>query len=408
MGEGTYVTKATKSGKSRSIKLPFDVPLLLIVIVLLVFGLLMVYSASWDFSILMGEGPTYIFGRQVLWVLIGLVFAAIASFIDYHHYRKILVLVGGGTLLLLIAVLIANEQRGTEVTRMLIGGSIQPSELAKAVIVIYLSFWLSSRQDTLNSLQLALIPLGVILGVTFMLIMLQPDLSAAVTVLLLGGILLFLAGCDWKIIMIIMALALVGGLPLVFIYPTGRLRMSAYLTGFNNPLESSYHIQRSLEAVVKGGWFGVGIGQADTKFTGLPLAPTDSIFAVVAEETGILGGFFLVLMFCLLIWRGLVIAKNAPDQLGSLIAFGLTTWISLEALMNMAVLVGLLPFTGNALPLISAGGSSMVVTLTSIGIIMNISKASIEQNSSERSSRSAVVDLRRRDGRGSVPRTYRS
>jgi cell division protein FtsW len=408
MGEGTYVTKATKSGKSRSIKLPFDVPLLLIVIVLLVFGLLMVYSASWDFSILMGEGPTYIFGRQVLWVLIGLVFAGIASFINYHHYRKILVLMWVGTLMLLIAVLIANEQRGTEVTRMLIGGSIQPSELAKAVIIIYLAFWLSSRQDTLNNLQLALIPLGVILGVTFMLIMLQPDLSAAVTVLLLGGILLFLAGCDWKIILIIMVLALVGGLPLVFIYPTGRLRMNAYLTGLNNPLESSYHIQRSLEAVVKGGWFGVGIGQADTKFTGLPLAPTDSIFAVVAEETGILGGFFLVFMFCLLIWRGLVIAKNAPDQLGSLIAFGLTTWIGLEALMNMAVLVGLLPFTGNALPFISAGGSSMVVTLTSIGIIMNISKASMEQKSSERSSRSAVVDLRRRDGRGRVPRTNRS
>jgi cell division protein FtsW len=408
MGEGTYVTKATKTDKSRSIKLPFDVPLLLIVIVLLVFGLLMVYSASWDFSILMGEGPTYIFGRQVLWVLIGLVFAAIASFINYHHYRKILVLMWVGTLLLLIAVLIANEQRGTEVTRMLIGGSIQPSELAKAVIVIYLSFWLSSRQDTLNDLQLALIPLGVILGVTFMLIMLQPDLSAAVTVLLLGGILLFLAGCDWKIIIIIMVVALIGGLPLIFIYPTGRLRMSAYLTGFNNPLESSYHIQRSLEAVVKGGWFGVGIGQADTKFTGLPLAPTDSIFAVVAEETGILGGFFLILMFCLLIWRGLVIAKNAHDQLGSLLAFGLTTWIGLEALMNMAVLVGLLPFTGNALPFISAGGSSMVVTLTSIGIIMNISKVSMEQKTSERSSRSAVVDLRRRDGRGRVPRTNRS
>ncbi|MBW6465783.1 MAG: FtsW/RodA/SpoVE family cell cycle protein [Brevefilum sp.] len=408
MGEGTYVTKAAKSGKSRSIKLPFDVPLLLIVIVLLVFGLLMVYSASWDFSILMGQGPTYIFGRQILWVLIGLVFAAIASFINYHHYRKILVPMWVGTLLLLIAVLIANEQRGAEVTRMLIGGSIQPSELAKAVIVIYLSFWLYGRKETLNNLQLALIPLGIILGVTFMLIMLQPDLSAAVTVLVLGGILLFLAGCDWKVILIIMVVALVGGLPLVFIYPTGRIRMNAYLTGFNNPLESSYHIQRSLEAVVKGGWLGVGIGQADTKFTGLPLAPTDSIFAVVAEETGILGGFFLVLMFCLLIWRGLVIAKNAPDQLGSLLAFGLTTWIGLEALMNMAVLVGLLPFTGNALPFISAGGSSMVVTLTSIGIIMNISKASMEQKSSERSTRSAVVDLRRRDGRGSLPRTNRS
>jgi cell division protein FtsW len=408
MGEGTFVTKSTNSGKSRSIKLPFDVPMLLIVVVMLVFGLLMVYSASWDFSILMGEGPTYIFGRQVLWVLLGFVFAVIASFINYHFYYKILVPMWIGTLLLLFAVLLVNEGRGAEVTRMLVGGSIQPSELAKAVTVIYLSFWLYRRQDSINDVQIALIPLVIILGVTFSMIMMQPDLSAAVTVLLLGVILFFLAGGDWKIILLVVVFALLVGLPLMYVYPTGRARINAYLTGLNNPLESSYHIQRSLEAVVKGGWIGVGIGQADTKFTGLPLAPTDSIFAVIAEEMGIIGGIFLVIMFTLLIWRGLVIAKNAPDQLGSLIAFGLTTWIGIEAFMNMAVMVGLMPFTGNALPFISAGGSSMVVTLTSIGIIMNISKASMEQKSSERSPRSAVVDLRRRDGRGSVSRSNRS
>lgn len=152
----------------------------------------------------------------------------------------------------------------------------------------------------------------------------------------------------------------------------------------------------------------MGIGQADTKFTGLPLAPTDSIFAVIAEETGIIGGFLMVLLYTIMIWRGFVIAKNASDQLGSLIAFGLTIWIGLEALMNMAVIVGLLPFTGNALPLISAGGSSMLVTLTSIGIIMNVSRMSMKQKASERSPHGAVVDLRRRDGRGSVSRRDRS
>lgn len=185
-------------------------------------------------------------------------------------------------------------------------------------------------------------------------------------------------------------------------------RISSYLTSLNNPLESSYHIQRSLEAIVKGGWFGVGIGQADTKFTGLPLAPTDSIFAVLVEETGIIGGVFVTILYTLLVWRGLVIARNAPDKLGSLLAFGLTAWIGIEAMMNMAVIVGLLPFTGNALPFISAGGSSLVVTLTSIGIIMNISRMSIKHNSSERSPKHAVVDLRRRNGRGSVSRNNRS
>ncbi len=409
MGEGTYVNKSNmKTGKSHSLRLPFDVPMLLIVVVLLVFGLLMVYSASWDFSILMGQKPTYIFGRQVLWVLLGLVVAVGASFIDYHLFQKILVPMGLGTLALLVAVLIVNDTGGNDFTRNLLGGSIQPSEMAKAVIVIYLSFWLFRRKDTLNDVQIGYIPLIMILGVTFALIFLQPDLSAAVTVLLLGVILFFLAGGDWKIILLVFVFAILVGIPLMYLYPTGRDRISSYLTSLNNPLQSSYHIQRTLEAVIKGSWFGVGIGQADTKFTGLPLAPTDSIFAVVAEETGIIGGLFLTVMFVLLIWRGLVIAKNAPDQLGSLLAFGLTTWIGIEALMNMAVIVGLLPFTGNALPLISAGGSSMLVSLTSIGIIMNVSKASVSHQSTERSSHSAVVDLRRRDGRGRVSRSHRS
>jgi cell division protein FtsW len=408
MGEQTYVNQTKpKMGNSRSIRLPFDVPMLLIVIVLLVFGLLMVYSASWDFSIFMGEEPTYLFGRQVLWVFLGLIVATAASFIDYHLYQKILVPLGLGTLALLFAVLVVNDG-GRDLTRNLLGGSIQPSEMAKAVIVIYLSFWLYRRKDTLNDMQLGYIPLIMILGVTFALIFLQPDLSAAITVLILGVILFFLAGGDWKVIMIVFVMALLVGIPLMYLYPTGRERLSSYLTGLNNPLQSSYHIQRTLEAVVKGGWFGVGIGQADTKFTGLPLAPTDSIFAVVAEETGIIGGLFLAAMFVLLIWRGLVIAKNAPDQLGSLLAFGLTSWIGIEALMNMAVIVGLMPFTGNALPLISAGGSSMLVTLTSLGIVMNISKVSNKKKSEERSAHSAVVDLRRRNGRGSVSRRNRS
>jgi cell division protein FtsW len=382
--------------------------MLLVVVVLLVFGLLMVYSASWDFSLMMEREPTYLFGRQVLWVLLGIGVAVIASFINYHFYERILPFVGLGTLILLFAVLIVNDQGGGEVTRMLLGGSIQPSEMAKAVIVIYLSFWLYNRKDSLNDVQIAYIPLVLILGVTFSLIMLQPDLSAAITVVMMGVLLFFLAGGDWKVILLVVILVLLVGIPLIYVYPTGRERITSYLTSLNNPLESSYHIQRSLEAVVKGGWFGVGIGQADTKFTGLPLAPTDSIFAVIAEETGIMGGFIMVVLYTVLIWRGFVIAKNAPDQLGALMAFGLTTWIGIEALMNMAVIVGLIPFTGNALPLISAGGSSMVVTLTSIGIIMNISRTSMMHKASERNPHSAVVDLRRRDGRGRVSRRNRS
>lgn len=409
MGEGTFVSRSnTGTRKTRPLQMPFDVPMLLIVVVILVFGLLMVYSASWDFSILNWDDPTYIFNRQVRWIILGLIAGTVISFIDYHWFKKFLVPAGLATLALLFAVLVVNKGADDKGGRNLLGGSIQPSELAKAMIVIYLSFWLYRNKDTFNNFKMGYFPLIIILGVTFALIALQPDLSAAVTIIMLGVIMFFLAGGDWKIILIVFAATLLLGVPLMYLYPTGRARISSYLTSLNDPLESSYHIQRSLEAVVKGGWFGVGIGQAETKFTGLPLAPTDSIFAVIAEETGILGGLFLVTLFVLFIWRGFVIARKAPDQLGSMLAYGLTIWIGIEALMNMAVIVGLMPFTGNALPLVSAGGSSMLVTLTSIGIILNVSKASAKHQAEERSTRSAVVDLRGRNGRGRVSRHNRS
>ena len=181
------------------------------------------------------------------------------------------------------------------------------------------------------------------------------------------------------------------------------MRLEQYLSGLQNPVMGSYHIRRTIEAIIKGGFFGVGIGQADTKFTGLPLPHTDSIFAVIAEETGLVGSSLLVILYGLLMWRGLVIAKRAPDQLGSLLAFGLVGWIVIEALMNIAVIVGLFPFTGNALPFMSAGGSSLLSTMAAIGIVMNVARSSVKKEVSERSQPGAVVDLRGRNGRRGIP-----
>ena len=162
--------------------------------------------------------------------------------------------------------------------------------------------------------------------------------------------------------------------------PTGRIRVESYLEGLRDPLESSYHVRRSLEAFVKGGWVGVGIGKADTKLTGLPVPPTDSIYAVIGEEMGVVGAVFVLALYGGLLWRGLEIAQRAPDLLGSLLAAGLTIWIVLEAFINMAVIVGLLPFAGNALPFISAGGSSLVVSLIAMGIVLNISRRSYQES----------------------------
>jgi cell division protein FtsW len=204
-----------------------------------------------------------------------------------------------------------------------------------------------------------------------------------------------------------LVLVAIFGYLIVTIFPTGSARLSSYLDGLRSPIEASYHVRRSLEAVVQGGWFGVGIGNSDTKFIGLPVPATDSIFAVIAEETGLVGAAFTICLYMLLLWRGLTIARRAADQLGSLLAAGLTLWLVAEALINMTVIVGLMPIAGNALPFISAGGSNMVMSLVAIGIIMSVARTSKKQENEEGRSTSAVVDLRRRDGRRSVPRVVR-
>jgi len=315
-----------------------------------------------------------------------------------------------GTIALLVIVLFVNEIR-LGASRSLYEGSYQPSEVAKLISIIYLAVWLYAKRDFLHDISLGLIPLGVILGIIGGLIYLQPDISAAGTVLVLGGLLFFLAGADIKQIVFILILAILMGWVVVQFSATGQDRVSSFVAGLQDPTNASYHVQRSFEAVIKGGVFGVGLGQADTKLTGLPFAPTDSIFAVVAEELGLFGSTLLMSLYAVLVWRGLTIARRAPDILGTLLASGVTFWIGLEALINMAVMVGLMPFAGNALPFISAGGSNLVSTLSAIGIILNISRqsgGSVKKEEDERRSFGAVVDLRRGNGRRSVSRPRRS
>jgi len=387
-----------------------DIPLILAVVALVVFGLIMLYSASFDFSFNEFGSPTYMFGRQLRWLGVGILLAFGLSLFDYHHWRQVVVFAMLGTIGLLLAVLFINEIR-LGASRSLYEGSYQPSEVAKLISIIYLAVWLYAKRDFLHDISLGLIPLGFILGIIGGLIYLQPDISAAGTVLVLGGLLFFLAGADIKQIVFILILAIFMGWIIVQFSVTGQDRVSSFVAGLQDPTHASYHVQRSFEAVIKGGFFGVGLGQADTKLTGLPFAPTDSIFAVVTEELGLFGAMLLMSLYAVLVWRGLVIARRAPDMLGTLLASGVTFWIGMEALINMAVMVGLMPFAGNALPFVSAGGSNLVSTLSAIGIILNISRQSGESPKKEEKdwrSFGAVVDLRRGNGRRSVPRPRRS
>jgi len=377
------------------IKLNIDIPLVVIVVVLIVLGLLMVYSASWDFSLVNYDDATQMFRRQLFTLTVGIGACIVASFIDYRYWRKYAVPLVFLMVLGLLGVLILGEVRYNS-QRALSAGSYMPGEIAKVVTIMYLSVWLHAKRNELKEVGLGILPLGLIVGIIAGLILLQPDLSAAATIVMLGGILFFLAGGDLKQIAYMLGAGGLAGWLVVSISATGRARMGAFLQAWQNPTQADYHVLRSFEAFVQGGWFGVGIGQADTKLTGLPVPPTDSIFAVIGEELGIIGAFFVVMLFVALLWRSLVIAKRAPDMLGSLLAAGIGLWITLEAFINMAVMVSLLPFAGNALPFISYGGSSLVATLTAIGILMNVARVS----NREEGHRERTLDATARGRRG--------
>jgi len=387
-----------------------DVLLVLTVVALVVFGLIMLYSASFDFSFNEYGSSSYMFMRQVRWLGLGIVLTFLLSFFDYHNWRRLVLFAMLATIALLITVLFLNEMR-LGAARTLFEGSYQPSEIAKLVTVIYLSVWLYAKRQFLSDLSLGLLPLGVILGVIGGLIYLQPDLSAVGTVMILGGLLFFLAGADIKQIVFLLIAAILIAWIVVQFSATGQDRVDSFIAGLQDPTNASYHVQRSFEAIIKGGVFGVGLGQADTKLTGLPFAPTDSIFAVIAEELGLFGSVLLMCLYAMLVWRGLVIARRAPDMLGTLLAAGVTFWIGIEALINMTVMVGLMPFAGNALPFVSAGGSNLISTMCAIGIMLNISRQSGEGSKTEKNewrSFGAVIDMRRGNGRRSVSRPRRS
>ncbi len=393
--------------KAAQLHVRVDLPLLGIVLTLLAIGLMMLFSASWDFSWKIGKPISYIFLRQLVWLALGLVTAGVLAFLDYHWVRKFAIPILAGTMAALIAVLFVNEVRHGA-ARTLSSGSVQPSELAKLMIILYLAVWLSTKQERLHSISLGLVPMGVLLGAIGALIFLQPDLSATITIFILGGMMFFLAGGESRQIFIVVAVAVIAGWLVVWVNPTGSSRMATYIPGLYDPLNASYHVQRALGAFVNGGWLGTGINNGTVKLTALPLPHSDSIFAVIGEELGVWGATLMVVLYSALLWRALTVARSAPDDLGRLLASGLGFWLVMEAFFNMSGILGLLPFAGNALPFVSAGGSSLLVSLAAVGILLNISRLSVEKREAEWRSLGEIVNLRRWDRRRRVSRTRRT
>jgi cell division protein FtsW len=412
MGESAFVTPEVPAAapvrRTRNRYIALDVPLLCALILLGLIGLVFVYSSSWEFSMIFYSSPYSMFWRQLLFFAAGIGIAFIISSIDYHKFRKIIVIGTFSVLIMLALVALGIGETRLGANRTLFGGSVQPSEFAKLATVFYLSLWLYSKRDKLNEFSFGLLPLAAIIGVMAGLIVLQPDISAAFTVVLLSCILFYIAGGEIRQIVLITVIAIITAWIAVSVYPSGRARLQGYIAGIQDPQHATDQVIRSIEAIVHGGFFGVGIGQSSVKFTGLPVAPLDSIFAVIAEESGIFGSLVIIVLYVVILWRGLYIAENAPDLFGKLLAAGVSAWIFIEAMVNMLAMVNMMPFAGNALPLISAGGSSLITAMIGIGILFSVNRTSEKlKEYKEGSVNNAVVDLRRGDRRGRVPRSVR-
>lgn len=343
--------------------------LIALVLGLTVFGVVMVGNASVVEAYRDFGDKFYYFRLQVYWAIFGLGAFLLTSFFDYKRLRKLAIPLMTFSLISLILVLIPGIGAKTLGARRWLGFGIfrfQPSELVKLSFVLYLASFFSNKRK--------LLPFLIILAVLVGLIMLEPDLGTAVVLATTGLIVYFVSGAPIWQIGLIGLIGLISGVGLVFFSPYRRERLLTFLNPARDPLGASYHIRQVLIAIGSGGLFGLGLGQSRQKYEYLPEVTTDSIFAVIAEELGFIGAVAVLLVFLILIWKGMRIAKEAPDEFGQLLAVGITAWIGFQALVNLGAMVALIPLTGVPLPFISYGGSSLILSLVGMGILTNISK----------------------------------
>jgi cell division protein FtsW len=287
----------------------------------------------------------------------------------------------GVSLVLLVLVLGFGSVRfGAQ--RTFLNGSVQPSEPAKLAVVIYIAAWLSSKGEKIRQMTYGLVPFSVLIGVIAGLIVLQPDFSTAVLVVLTAIAMFFIAGAD--LLQVGLGCLVGGGTFYLLIINSlhGSQRLDDYLATWSDPELVSYHVRQALVALGSGGLFGRGLGAGYQKFGYLPAPHTDSVFAVVGEELGLAGCLIVVALFALLAQRGFKIALEAREPFGAVLAVGVTCWLVFQAFINVAVMTATIPFTGIPLPFLSLGGSAMVSSLAAVGLLLSVSRGSREAISS--------------------------
>lgn len=361
--------------KEKEEKRIIDYPLLVSSLVLVAIGLVSIYSASSLIS-MHRYGDSFLFLKhQVITVVVGIVLLSIVYRIPYRVYRKMtypILLLGIVGLVLVFIPGVGRRINGASRWIHLGFFSMQPSEFGKLGLLIYLSYSLEKKAPQIKKFSIGYVP-HVLIGILLAsLVLLEPDLGTCLIYLALVFVLLFVAGV--RIVYLVGTFAC--GVPILYFlirYVPYRLeRMLGFLDPWRDPLNRGYHLIHSLLAISSGGFWGVGLGNGHQKLFYLPEPHTDFILAVMGEELGLVGIAIVIILFGILLWRGLRIARYAPDLFGTYLAFGIITLICLEAVINMCVVVGLLPTKGLPLPFVSYGGSSLIMNIIGIGIVMNI------------------------------------
>ncbi len=356
--------------------LAVDRYLFLAVSTLMAIGLVMVYSASFAISQRDYSHDLHFVSRQGIAMALGLALLLAAMLIDYRQYQKpvyvavaVLGIIGA-----LVLVLLLPASRGSQRWISLGVFNAQPSEFAKLAVIVFLASFLARKDDRLNEFRRGILPILLVVGTIVLLVAVEPDLGTACMISAIAGAMLWVGGLSWKYVANIGAIAVIAATTQILRSGYQSQRIIAFLDPWGNHRGSGYQTVQSLTAVGSGGLTGVGFAAGQQKTGFLPDPYTDFIYAVMAEEFGLVGAVVVVALFVVLLWRGVRASLRAPDRFGFYLGMGLTCFLVVQALINMSIVVNLLPTTGIPLPMISYGGSSMLASCIAVGILLNISQ----------------------------------
>ncbi|MGI5896355.1 MAG: putative lipid II flippase FtsW [Oscillospiraceae bacterium] len=368
-----------KKHKASSARMPhMDATFLIIVLALLTFGLIMLFSASYAYALYQYGSSFYFIQRQAVFAVAGVIGMLFVSCIDYHILQKFVFWAFAGGLALLVVVLFMPPLKGARRWINLGFATFQPSEIMKFALILLFAYLIAKNYDKMGTFRYGILPFMIPLAMVCGLMFLEPHISGIVLMVSIALVMMFVGGVKYRYYIGLLVLAAAGVLIIIMFggieYVEARLQ--SWLDPFSDPQGDTFQTVQSLLAIGSGGFTGLGLGNSRQKYLYLPEPQNDFIFSIVCEELGFLGAMALIILFAVFVVRGFIIASRAPDKFGSMLAVGLTAQIGIQAIVNIAVVTNTIPNTGISLPFFSYGGTALMMQLLQMGIVLNISRHS--------------------------------